>query len=135
MSLRARLVLGTALIALVLVASAAGIARATRSHLVGQVDAQLQDAGPRLGGRARTGGGGSADDPLRLSEVFVGVVDAAGRLQTIDLPDLRGDAAPTPQLSASDVAALRSGHTLTVGSDEAGSRYRIRAPEAAPPGP
>ena len=41
-SLRARLLLGTALIALVLAVAAVAIARATRAHLVDQVDAQLQ---------------------------------------------------------------------------------------------
>jgi two-component system OmpR family sensor kinase len=128
MSLRARLVLGTALIALVLVASAAVIARATRDHLVGQVDAQLQDIGPRLGGRPAPGRGGGAGEGLRLSAVYVGVVDAEGRLRTVEAPDLRGDAAPTPQLDPGDVADLRAGRTVTVGSDERGSRYRLRSP-------
>ena len=41
MSLRARLLLGTALIAAVLAVAAIAIARTTRSHLVDQVDAQL----------------------------------------------------------------------------------------------
>ena len=50
MSLRARLLLGTALIAVVLAVAAVAIARATRAHLVDQVDAQLQSAG--RGGRA-----------------------------------------------------------------------------------
>ena len=60
MSLRARLLLGTVVIALVLVASAGVIARSTRVHLVAQVDDQLQDAGPRLPG-------GGPQDPRRAT--------------------------------------------------------------------
>ncbi|MGH9275150.1 MAG: sensor histidine kinase [Acidimicrobiales bacterium] len=123
MSLRARLLLGTLVIALVLVVSAGVIARSTRTHLVAQVDAQLQDAGPRLPG------GGPEDPergPPRLSDLYVGRISAGGALTTAFAPNLRGDTAPTPEVSADDVEALRSGHTVTVGSDS-DTRYRMVA--------
>jgi two-component system OmpR family sensor kinase len=123
MSLRARLLLGTVVIALVLVVSAGVIARSTRAHLVAQVDDQLQDAGPRLpGGRPGAPGGG----PRRLSDLYVGRISVAGELTTAFAPDLRGDTAPTPEVSDADVEALRSGDTITVGSD-ADTRYRMVA--------
>ena len=65
MSLRARLLLGALVIAIVLVVSAAVIARSTRSHLVAQVDAQLEDAVPRLRGGPGQEGDGAFPGPPR----------------------------------------------------------------------
>ena len=56
MSLRARLLLGMALIAVVLTVAAVAIARTTRANLVDQVDAQLRD-------RRRDGSGGRPGGP------------------------------------------------------------------------
>jgi two-component system OmpR family sensor kinase len=122
-SLRARLLLGTVVIALVLVVSAGVIARSTRVHLVAQVDAQLQDAGPRLpGGGPQEPRGG----PPRLSDLYVGRIASGGALTTVFAPNLRGDTAPTPEVSAAEVEALRSGDTVTVGSNT-DTRYRMVA--------
>ena len=123
MSLRARLLLGVAAVAAVLVVSAVGITRATRDHLVDQVDAQLLAAGPRLGGGPT---GGEGDAAPRLSELYVGRVDAAGELVTLLRPDLRGDTAPTPRVDGDDLESLRSGRIITVPSD-GDARYRLLA--------
>jgi two-component system OmpR family sensor kinase len=131
-SLRARLLLGTLVIAIVLVVSAAVIARSTRSHLVAQVDEQLEDAGPRL--RA---GPGPDDDGVgpgapRLSDVYVGVVNRQGELTTVHAPDLRGDTAPLPRPDAADVEALREGQAVTVRSDDGDTSYRLLARNEGP---
>lgn len=129
MTLRNRLLLGMALVAIVLAASAVAITRSTRSHLVGQVDAQLAAAGPRIPGGPRGPGpddGGGDQAAPRLSELYVGRVSARGVLSTVLTPNLRGDTADTPVLGAGDVAALRAGRYVTVDSDGS-TRYRMVA--------
>lgn len=119
MSLRARVLLGMAAIAVVLVVSALAITRSTRDHLLDQVDDQLQAALPRVG----DGPAGGGPTP-RLSQLYVGRLDRGGQLVTVLLPDLEGDTAPTPQLDRADVAALDAGAIVTVGSD-GDIRYRV----------
>jgi two-component system OmpR family sensor kinase len=130
-SLRTRLLLGMLVIAVVLAVSAAVIARSTRSHLVAQVDAQLQDAGPRLRPGPGNGPGEVAAGP-RLSNLYVGTISRQGGLTTIYLPDLRGDTAPTPQVDAAEVAALREGRAVTVDSDARQTDYRMLARAEGP---
>jgi two-component system OmpR family sensor kinase len=138
MSLRTRLLLGTLVIAVVLAASAIVIARTTRSHLVAQVDEQLQDARPRLRdggpGDPPAGPGAGAPNGPRLSNLYVGVINRRGVLTTVYAPDLRGDTAPVPTVDAGDVAALRSGRTITVGSDARRTSYRMVARAEGPLG-
>jgi two-component system OmpR family sensor kinase len=132
MSLRARLLLGMGVIALVLGISAVVIVRTTEAHLVDQVDAQLRVVGPQLGGaRPPQPGGqgqgqGQGQQAPRLSELYVGRVTAGGELEAIYTPDRTADA-PTPQIDADDVAELRDGHATTVGSTDRGVRYRMLA--------
>ena len=93
MSLRARLLLGTALIAVVLAVAAVAIARTTRAHLVDQVDAQLVTAGPQIGDeRGRPGFG-----PRSLSRFFVGDLTEDGALAR--RPYLTSDEAPEPLIT------------------------------------
>ncbi|HLT16309.1 MAG TPA: HAMP domain-containing sensor histidine kinase [Acidimicrobiales bacterium] len=119
MSLRARLLLGMAVVAAVLVVSALAITRSTRDHLLGQVDDQLRAAIPRVG-----------DDPARqalaprLSELYVGRVTTDGRHVAVLLPDLEGEGAPLPQIDAGDVDRLARGAIITVPSD-GDTRYRL----------
>jgi two-component system OmpR family sensor kinase len=115
-------------IAVVLLTSAGVIARSTRTHLVAQVDAQLQDAGPRL--RVVPGDDGQP----RLSNIYVGRIGPQGVLTTVYAPDLRGDTAPAPVLDEADLAALREGRAVTVGSDEPGTEYRMLARVEGPMG-
>jgi len=118
-SLRARVLLGMAAIAVVLVVSALAITRTTRDHLLNQVDDQLQAALPRVS----DGPPGGGPTP-RLSQLYVGRLGRDGQLVTVLLPDLEGDTAPTPQLDRADVAALDAGAIVTVGSD-GDIRYRV----------
>jgi two-component system OmpR family sensor kinase len=121
-SLRARLLLGTALIAVVLAVAAVAIARTTRDHLVDQVDAQLQSAGREVS-RGPGGPDGAARAPL--SRYFVGRLTDDGALEVV--PFLTSAEAPTPQLDDADRDALREGRTITVPSDDRDVDYRIRA--------
>lgn len=128
MSLRARLVLGMAVIAAVLALSAVVITTTTRAHLVDQVDQQLREARPQLRGLSA----GAQDPPPpassptpRLSDLYVGSVDVRGVLRTIHAPDLTGGIAPRPILRPDDVRRLRAGQAVTVGSDDPGANYRL----------
>ena len=122
MSLRTRLLLGTGLIALVLVASAGVIARTTRAHLTDQIDAQLREAVPQLRGPGGSDGGTAP----RFSALYVAVLDRRGALTTVYLPDLRGGIAPEPEVDAGAVSRLRRGELATV-SSTGDSRYRLVA--------
>jgi two-component system OmpR family sensor kinase len=134
-SLRSRLLLGMALVALVLGLAAVVIARATERHLVDQVDDQLRDARPQLrgpyapgtddGGRGPEGGQGGP--PARLSALYLGRIDAGGELHTVYAPNLRGDDVPLPEVDDGAVAALRVGDAVTVGAVDADDRYRMLA--------
>ena len=130
MSLRARLLIATALIALVLGASAAAIARTTERHLVAQVDAQLRSASAQT----RVGGGGQipreGSGPRRLSALYIGILADDDALVTAFAPNLTADDAPVPLLKASDVEAIRGGRAATVGSDDVSVQYRMLAREA-----
>lgn len=126
MSLRARVLLGMGLIAVVLTLATVVITTTTRAHLTDQVDALLRDAAPRL--RPRAGGAqppGSDGPTPQVSNLYVGTVSARGVLTTLHAPDLRGDTAPLPVIDADDVVRLRDGQAITVASDKSGSRYRL----------
>jgi len=131
MTLRARLLLGMALIAVVLGLAAVVIARTTEDHLIDQIDTQLRDL-PQLGpGDGDPGPGGP---PRRFSAVYLGRVSASGELTTEYSPDLRDETAPTPTLDDDDLTALRAGRTVTVGSEGSDVRYRMRARRGGPRG-
>jgi two-component system OmpR family sensor kinase len=124
-SLRARLLLGTALIALVLAVSAVAIARATRAHLVDQVDAQLQSGLREVGEPPRgPGAPGGAGDAPALSRYFVGFLTEDGDL--IAASRYTSEDAPTPSLDGAAIDDLRAGRTITVPSDAASVDYRMR---------
>jgi len=136
-SLRARLLVGTTLIAVVLVMAAVVIARNTEANLVAQLDTQLTtmvSGAPRfLAGRS-VAQPVAADRPRtigppgeRPSPLYVGVVDA-GTLRTVFAPNLSGAAQPLPTIDAG-LAASRSGtgQPFTAGSTGSGLRYRVVA--------
>ena len=125
MSLRARLLLGAALIALVLAVAAVAITRATRSHLVDQIDAQLSNGVQQVGNRP--GGFGEAptgEGAPPLSRYYVGVLTADGEL--VAVPRLTNADAPSPRLDETAVDALRAGRTVTVPSDDSSVDYRMQ---------
>lgn len=122
MTLRARLLLGMATVAVVLTLSAVVITRATRTHLVEQIDAQLLDAGPQL----RSGPGGAGRDAPRFSNLYVGLLSTDDELSALHIPDLREGDAPVPEITPAQADALREGRAVTVGSDQ-DTRYRLLA--------
>jgi two-component system, OmpR family, sensor kinase len=130
MSLRARLLLGAGIIALVLLVAAAAIVNLTRANLIDQVDAQLRSANERLG--ALFGPNGPQQPPDEdpeggapgLSALYVGLL-SGDELTTLRVPNLRDDA-PVPVIDAADVVALREGETITVDSTDRGVDYRMR---------
>ncbi len=136
MSLRARVLLGLAAIALVLVAAAVLVARTTESHLIAQVDDQLTRIGapaPGTGPAGRIlinapGPDAPAGEVERLSPLYVGFVTEDGTVQTVFEPNLDGTGAPLPDIDADEAtAAAATGDTFTVGAVDADTRYRVRA--------
>jgi two-component system, OmpR family, sensor kinase len=129
-SLRARILAGVALIAVVLLAVGVAITQTTRSNLVRQVDAQLQSAVVPVRSyalpfdRRGPGGGGGAG---QLSSLFVGYVDG-DHVQTLLAPTLRGEDEPLPVIAADEaVEAAVSGEPFTVEAEEGDLRYRVRS--------
>ena len=125
MSLRARLLIGTLVIAAVLTVSGIAVLRTTRANLVAQVDARLELATSQLG-RAPLRARGPADgDALRLSDLYAGFVSERGVLVTRLAPDLADGTAPTPVVDEAAVRALQAGRTITVPSTDAQVDYRM----------
>jgi two-component system OmpR family sensor kinase len=134
MSLRARLLLGAALLALVLGVAAVSIVRLTRDDLVQQVDGQLQAAGDRFLADFRPAPGSQpspGEEPRRgvapaLTSLYVGFLSPDGDLETLRTPNLRRADAPLPTLTDGQVDALRDGRTITVASGDPDVDYRMR---------
>jgi two-component system, OmpR family, sensor kinase len=121
-SLRARLLVGMAVVAAVLVGAAVFIARTTESDLVARVDDQLQSVQDPLR-RAPLG----QEDDGAFSSLFVGVVQG-DTLQTFATPNVTGDD-PLPRIPVERVATVAEdgrSRLFTVGSD-AGVRFRVLA--------
>ncbi|MDP1804651.1 MAG: histidine kinase dimerization/phospho-acceptor domain-containing protein, partial [Acidimicrobiales bacterium] len=125
MSLRARLLIGTLVIAVVLAVSGIAVLRTTRANLVAQVDARLALATSQLGRAPARPGGPLDTDAVRLSDLYAGFVNERGVLVTRLAPDLADGTAPTPILSDTPVAELQAGRTITVPSDDDAVDYRM----------
>src|SRR5215212_2742667 len=122
MSLRARLVLGMALIAGVLIVTAVVITRTTEANLIHQVDARLETAEPpRFDGRG-PGRATSDDDPTVYSDAFFAEETASGQLEIKARPNLGGTKAD-PRIPVSKVDDA-DGRPFTVGSSDEDLRYR-----------
>jgi len=125
MSLRARLLLSAALIALVLGGAAVAITRATRAHLIDQVDAQLSSGVQQVGDRPGGFGDPRNDEGAPpLSRYYVGVLTTDGEL--VSVPRLTNPEAPTPRLDDGAIDALEGGQIVTVPSDDPKIDYRMR---------
>lgn len=138
MSLTARLSWAMGLVAALLVVAAVVVTRTTTDHLVDQLDHQLMRvAGPIVGAgpglplerpMVPPGGGGSAPDvdgEDTFSSVFVGTFDD-GRLVTRLAPAGAAAGSAVPQLDAADAERLVDTDAIvTVGSDVAGTSYRV----------
>jgi two-component system, OmpR family, sensor kinase len=145
-SLRARLLVAVALVAVVLVATAWVIARTTEDHLVAQIDHQLTetrgpaqrfrdfDPGAHFGRDGTTPpetpaspfGGTGVTPPERFSEFWLGFL-RDGEITPAFSPDASDDTEPDPTVSVEAVeASARDGEPFTTGSD-GGPRYRVLA--------
>jgi two-component system, OmpR family, sensor kinase len=132
-SLRARLLVGLGAVAVVLVGVAVAVTRASQAYLVEQVDARLP-AGSDA--ESEPGHGDAAGGPTRpFSPYWFGTVDG-DVVTTVRSPDLgaddsgaEGGSAPVPDVDAADARAAADGGDpyFTVGSDDPGVRYRVRA--------
>ncbi len=139
MSLRARLLVGLAVVALVLVGAAVFITRATESYLVERIDAQLRTSrrpvqalgGGGVRGRPRPGAVAPA-----LSSLYVGVLPPGGTLVAVATPTLRGEDTPLPVVPAGQAEAMAGvpgrAKAFTVGSGPSSDlRYRVLAVRGA----
>jgi two-component system, OmpR family, sensor kinase len=117
LSLRARVLVGAAVIALVLAVGAVVTIRTTRQHLLEQVDDRLLATNARDLGFGPGPGG-----PPRFSELYVGVVQGDG-VRTVLASNPAGDENPRPEI---DVDALRSDRLFTVRAESGDLRYRVR---------
>jgi two-component system OmpR family sensor kinase len=130
-SLRARLLVGMAVVGVVLVVAAVVITRTTESYLVQRVDAQLAAA---RGGFDRGGGppGGAPDDHAGgyLNSVYLGYVNG-DKITTLARPAFEDANAPVPAITVDDVYDSHGQpvtEPFTVGTDPpSDTRYRVMA--------
>ena len=142
MSLRARLLAGMCLVAVVLGIAAVVVTKSTEAHLIAQVDAQLE-AIPRF--RSTTGEGppqpggdtppGLSGDEQRqqLSSVYVATVAADGTVERLATPNLSAETPTPPEIDGDEalVAATSGRGPFTVGSVRSDERYRVLARPAS----
>jgi two-component system OmpR family sensor kinase len=123
MSLRARVLLGMACIAVVLIGAALLVWRSTEADLVAQVDAQLRDADLPIRSNPRSNRPASGDEGP--SSLFVAVVLRDGRMFTQYTPNLSGEPVALPDIDAESVQAAPVDEPVTVGSRGSDLRYRV----------
>jgi two-component system, OmpR family, sensor kinase len=133
LSLRARLLAGVFVVAVVLAVVAVVTTTTTRAHLLDQVDSRLESA------RARDRGfegfePGSRDNPAArpppepVSDFYEAVILVDGRIEPLFEPSLDQDLGE-PRLDVDEArAAAAQGYPYTVGSTGGGS-FRVRATE------
>jgi two-component system OmpR family sensor kinase len=139
-TLRARVLLGLGLIAVVLLGTAIAIPRVTAAYLVDQVDAQLEQAGAPIGIRLDganelpppstvTGETGVFEGPapepgeeVRPSRIFVGHIDGGGELEDVFVPNF-GDT-DTPRIDVQQAVEQADQGPFTVAGP---TRYRLEA--------
>lgn len=120
MSLRARVLVGFAVIAVVLAVAAVATTRTTERQLLDQIDAELASAGGLQRFERRPGGGGPPTD-------FFGAILTATGAEIWFAPNVPGEAPPAPDIDfATARAAAASGEHFTTASS-GGARYRVRA--------
>src|SRR3954453_22711680 len=116
MSLRARVLAGMAVVAMVLGLAAVAITRTTRSNLVGQLDAQL--AAAQLPARGFDYDHDHAPgDPggHTVSSFYVSVVEG-GTVRSISTPNVGAGTSSGPEIDAADAtAAAATRQPYTVG--------------------
>jgi two-component system OmpR family sensor kinase len=132
MSLRARLLLGMALVAVVLGVVTVSITRSTEARLIDQVDEQLARAAPQVRGPRERDGGSPTGPP---SALYVADVDpATGAFETEYLPATTRSSASPPDLSAQEVLEHSDGRPFTVDAKASSLRYRAVVRSDGPEG-
>jgi len=133
MSLRARLLVGMAVVGVVLVVAAIVITRTTESYLVERVDEQLAATiAPVQGGSWERGGppGTPTNQRASFSTVYIGYVDG-DQVQPLAKPAFTPDDAPVPDIDPAQAVESASSPTkqpFTVGTDPpSDTRYRVVA--------
>ncbi len=155
LSLRARVLAAMVLVGVVLLGAGAVIVRTTSTHLMDQVDAQLDRAsGPEFGPRplapggtvttpapgtqggtfeeraqpasGTTSSGGSSTDSFNT--IYIGIVQG-DTIESRIVPTATGSAsAPVPDISVDQArSSAATGEPITVGSVDGGTRYRVLA--------
>ena len=133
MSLRARLLLGMAAVAVVLVVAMVATTRSMQTNLIDQVDKQLERAEPQLrpdGRPDRDGAGDQQQGPTNgvrrpPSALYVAVVDpSSGVLATLYVPGTTEADASEPDISGEDVLDKVGDAPFTVGTEGSSLRYR-----------
>lgn len=150
LTLRARVLAAMGLVAVLFLVAGTVVVRTTSTHLIAQVDAQLERAsGPTFGPRP---GSSSAGDPFspatngqnpgapddsaapdstapngasEFNTLYVGVVKGS-TVRTLKVPNsATGDVAGPAVTAARVTAAERSGQAFTVGATSGSDRYRL----------
>jgi two-component system OmpR family sensor kinase len=140
MSLRARLLIGMLLVAVVLGLGAIVVTRSTETHLVDQVDAQLEAVPPGpLQGRSppqratveprRVPFDVTDDDEsqVQLSSLYLAIVSADGTVTPVATPNLSDETPPLPDIDGDDALAAADAGPFTVDSEGSDMRYRVVA--------
>ena len=132
MSLRARLVVGLAVVAFVLVGAAVLVSRTTESYLLDRIDAQLQSAPVRTSDDHDSRGGPGPSPFTNLNSLYVAEVQDDGSITTLQVPYSTGTEVLIPKVSAERaLAAVNEAgthHAFTVGTEPSSdTRYRVLA--------
>jgi two-component system OmpR family sensor kinase len=125
MSLRARLLVGIAVVAVVLGGVTTWIFHTTRVNLVRQVDEQLARAVPRLREDARLAPQGFPPGEASTPGALWVAVVVGDQLQTVIEPAL-ASTGPPPDLTAAVVEQHRAGAPFTVRAVGSRNRYRVQ---------
>jgi two-component system OmpR family sensor kinase len=137
-SLRTRLLVGIAFVAVVLVVVALVVTTTTRNQLIGQIDDRLTSFSPRghelPGGEDGPPGGGPPPAPPdgapeRPSDAYQGYVDADGNLVTLFAPNVGDDDYAPPEIAAESLPTSGSDY-FTVDATDGGGTYRVLAQDA-----
>jgi two-component system, OmpR family, sensor kinase len=133
--LRSRLLIGTVVVALVLVGSAIVVIRTTERFLTDRLDEQLVAAIPFAQRRVTSQvpnlppPANVPDQDRNLSNLFVGSISASGQLTVAARPGLSARDLPTPDIQAAQArtaASTRDPKPFTVGSRSGSdTRYRV----------
>jgi two-component system OmpR family sensor kinase len=126
MSLRARLLAGMAVVAVVLVVVAVIIARTTESNLVHRVDQQLLSAGTTTLGGPFGGTVGGPSTAVGPTPVWVWQI-ANGEISVLIRPNVAADNGALDLTVGQALRAVDAGEPFTVGSTSGSGHYRVLA--------